>query len=141
MNYRKTFQVGEPKSALVEVTTKLKEIGFKSRDGNDHYVKMTGPRFVDTKKSPLTAISLIEIRVTDRALRVAANVDKAIKLFLIILACVFVPMFFAAPFVPNNTMWFVLAGNLALWAVLLPLINLAFKAKAAAALEDLMEGL
>ena len=40
MNYRKTFPVNEPKSALLEVTGKLKEIGFKSQESNEHYAKL-----------------------------------------------------------------------------------------------------
>lgn len=141
MSYRKTFHVGQPKSALTELTRKLQDIGFRSRDSSEYHVKMQGPRNVSTKKSPLTIISHIEIRVTDRALRVVANMDRGLKLFLVILACIFIPMFVAAPFVPNNAMWFVLAGNLALWGLLLPIINIAFKAKAAAELEDLVAGL
>ena len=141
MSYRKTFHVDEPKGALEEVTKKLTDLGFKSQDASEYHCRLAGPRHVSTRKSPLTLISRIEIRVTDQALRVVAEMNRGLKLFLVILAIVFVPMFIAAPLVPNNAMWLALAANLAIWALLLPLIHLAFRAKAKAAIEDLMKEL
>ncbi|MGB0578210.1 MAG: hypothetical protein ACPGVU_00785 [Limisphaerales bacterium] len=141
MSYRKTFHVGDSKSALVEVTSKLKEAGFRCQESNEYYSKMLGPQKLSTKRNPLSIISNIEVRVTDQSLRVTAQMDRGLKLFLIILGSIFAALFCTSPFVPNNGMWMILGGNLALWMLLLPIINLAFKAKGSRALEQVFQGL
>lgn len=146
MEYRKTVEVSESKESLARMVDALKPLGFSIVDDDGLILRVRGPGKRSTKRNPLFGIGELELESIGKRLEVRARVDQVGKLWITILAGVFLPMLLVVSLIPLfvrqegvqmaglMAVW----GNILIWILILPFIIRAQKRRAIRGLEEMI---
>jgi hypothetical protein len=150
MDYRKTFEAKSPRDVIKRLRDSLLHVGFTEEERDEYRIRLAGPRMLNTGKNPLSGIKSLELRADGTGLEVVAEINRVIRLFVMILGIVSgvlivvgtVASVLQAQVEPVfvQGMWaLIIGGNILVWACLLPVIGLVFKRQAIRVLESVME--
>jgi len=146
VEYRKTFDISNSKETLTQMVEMLSPLGFHIADNDGFIVRVRGPGKRSTKRNPLFGIGLLELESSGQSIDVRATIDQVGKLWITILASVFLPMLLVVSLIPifvreqgvKSVGLLAIWGNILVWILILPFIIRLQKRRAIRALEKMI---